>query len=49
MVPKELFIALIGIGIGFLLMNYVQAFADSAVLYGIVLIVIGVLGKMFMK
>ncbi|MBI3495565.1 hypothetical protein HY065_02975 [Candidatus Berkelbacteria bacterium] len=48
MALKDLFLVVAGIGLGYLLMNYVPAIASNAVLYGIILIVIGIVGAMFM-
>lgn len=46
---RDLFLVILGIGLGYLLMNYVSAIADNAVLFGVVLVVVGVVGAVMVK
>lgn len=40
---------ILGIGLGYLLANYVPAIANNLVLYGIVLALVGLVGSFFVK
>ena len=46
---RDLFLVILGIGLGYILMYYVAAIANNAVLYGVILAVIGVAGAVMVK